>query len=159
MQILPRWFQIGFIGFFAVLILTLLVLWPVFYTDLGDLESFRVSEISELSLHGAKGTIQNVPTSSWGTIESLVVNSDWVLFTGYRGEEFTYFCSLLIRRDSDFLGYTLDLYTRPSMGGDVALRLQRGSPGSHWSYGTYSGNALLRYLRAEHPETCFPYQK
>ena len=159
MQILPRWFQIGFIGFFAALILSLLVLWPVFYTDLDDMESFRASEISELSIHSAYGAIQTVPTSSWGAIESLLVKSHWVFFAGYRGEEITYFCSLLIRRDGDFLGHVLDLYTRPSMDGDVAFRLQRGSPGSYWSYGKYSGNALLQYLQAEYPEACFPYQK
>jgi hypothetical protein len=129
---------------------------PVFYTTLGSIESTPRNDISQLLLWSPGGRSQKVTIDVWDALHGPISKSSKIYYTGFRGEEYTHFCSLEIHREGDFLGYILELRTRPTMNGTIELQLQRGSPGSHWSYGSYSGNGLLRVLQDMYPEMCGP---
>ena len=151
---IPLWFQITFLGLLAGIVIALLLLWPVFYTTLDDLDSTPATDISELLLHGANGDLERLPVDLWDALQNSISNSKSILYTGLKGEKFTRYCSLVVRRHGDVVGYTLELRTRPTMQGKIELELQRGSPGSHWSYGSYLGNDLLNYLQSAYPLVC-----
>ena len=155
-RLIPMWFQVTFLGLLATIVISLLLMWPVFYSTLDDIKSTSKTEISQLSLWSPGGRTQKLPIDTWDALQGPINKSNRIYYTGLRGEQYTRFCSLAIHRDRDFLGYILELRTRPTMKGAIELELQRGSPGSHWSYGSYSGNALLGALQERYPEMCRP---
>ena len=155
-RLIPMWFQVTFLGLIATIVISLLLMWPVFYSTLGNIESTSRTDISQLSLWSPGGRAQKLPIDVWDALQGPISKGDRIYYTGLKGEKYTRFCSLVIHRDGDFLGYALELRTRPTMKGSIELELQRGSPGSHWSYGSYSGNDLLRVLQERYSEICRP---
>ncbi len=153
-RLIPMWFQVTFLGLIATIVISLLLMWPGFYSTLGNLESTSRTDISQLSVQSPGGRTQKLPIDAWDTLQSLISKGGRIYYTGLRGEKYTRFCSLVIHKDGDLLGYTLELRTRPTMKGVIELELQRGSSGSHWSYGSYSGNDLLKKLQVTYPELC-----
>lgn len=151
---IPRWFQVGFLGVLAIVVIFLVILHPVLKSTLDDLSTTSTTDIVQLQVHSTNGKIQELPTDLWGELRIAISSSKPIAYTGLRGESFTRYCSVVIRKDGDFLAYTLELRTRPSMKGSIELELQRGSPGTHWSYGSYSGNTLLDFVKMAYPEHC-----
>jgi hypothetical protein len=155
-RLIPKWFQVTFLGFLGTIVVSSLLTWPVFYSTLGSIESTSNTDISQLLLWSPGGRSQKLPIDAWDALRGPISEGSKIYYAGLRGEKYTRFCSLEIDIEGAYLGYVLELRTRPSMKGIIELELQRGSPGSHWTYGSYSGNDLLMVLQERYPEMCKP---
>lgn len=156
MTILPRWFQVGFLALAGAGLIYVLFAHFLLSTDVEDIYTIEQTEIAEIVLSPPmRPSIETeVPVADWLALRSLLERSDRVLFTGWKGESWKYYCSLTIKMKSSNYPFMLELRTRPSMDGKIVFQLSRGTTSSQFVYGSYTGNAILEYLRESFPNTC-----
>jgi hypothetical protein len=154
MTVLPRWFQISFLLLAGAGIAYVLIMFVALSSDIEDISTLEQSVIEVITLAPPIGRSVKVPKDAWSEIRTALKNSRRVFFTGWRGETWTYFCTLVVETDASDSAYLLELKTRPSLEGGIVLQLQRGTESSKWVYGSYTGNELLDQLQESFPNVC-----
>jgi hypothetical protein len=154
MTILPRWFQVSFLALAGVGLAYVGVMYVSLHSSLEDLSEFSGSEITEVIVlpQGKSGI--DIPTDQWEEIRAALADSDKVSFAGWKGEEWTFLCTLMLRVKDTENAYLLELKTRPSLDGNAIFALKRGGASSQWVYSNYDGNSLLNYLQIRLPGVC-----
>ncbi|MCU7853591.1 MAG: hypothetical protein KZQ80_15410 [Candidatus Thiodiazotropha sp. (ex Monitilora ramsayi)] len=154
MTIFPRWFQYGFIALFFGGVALAVILHSALKFDITELQEISKENVVELSIYSPNRKQYPLPAVIWSEIKESMKFSSPISFTGFKGEAWRDYCTLIVESKSSSLPYGFLLKSRPSMKGTVALELIRGTQSSRWHYGSYTGNHILEFLQGAYPDAC-----